>query len=64
VRGAAALVMAQAAFLHGQSSPLTIQPSTSRVGVNNTWPSYALAVAGTVNATGFCAGESRGQRVT
>ncbi len=34
-------------------SPLTVQPSTSRVGVNNTTPGYALDVAGTINATAF-----------
>jgi len=34
-------------------SPLTIQPSTGRVGVGNTNPAYALDVAGTVNATSF-----------
>jgi len=46
--GAATLVLALAA----QSSPLTVQPSTSRVGANNTNPSYTLDIAGTVNATG------------
>ena len=39
--------------LYAQSSPLTIQPSTSRVGVNTTNPSTALDVTGTVKATAF-----------
>ena len=39
--------------LHAQTSPLTIQPSTSRVGVNTTNPAYPLDVNGTVNATAF-----------
>src|SRR5574341_194453 len=34
-------------------SPLTIQPSTGRVGVGNTNPSEALDVSGTVKATAF-----------
>jgi len=49
--GAAALVLASASFLYAQSSPLTVQHSTSRVGVNNTNPSYTLDVTGTLNAT-------------
>lgn len=36
-----------------QSSPLTVQPSTGRVGVGTTSPGYTLDVSGTVNATGF-----------
>jgi hypothetical protein len=39
--------------LHAQSSPLTVQPSTGRVGVGNTSPGYTLDVTGTVNATNF-----------
>jgi len=39
--------------LHAQSSPLTVQPSTGRVGVGNTNPAYTLDVSGTVNATAF-----------
>ena len=35
------------------SSPLTIQPSTSRVGINTTAPAYTLDVSGTVRATAF-----------
>ena len=34
-------------------SPLTVQPSTGRVGVGNTNPSEALEVSGTVKATAF-----------
>jgi hypothetical protein len=50
---AAALFLAYSTFLHAQSSPLTVQPSTSRVGVNVTSPQYPLDVTGTVNATSF-----------
>jgi hypothetical protein len=35
------------------ASPLTVQPSTNRVGVNKTAPEYTLDVSGTVNATMF-----------
>lgn len=53
-----ALVTVMALFtnasnLLAQSSPLTIQPSTGRVGVNTSNPGYTLDVTGTVNATGF-----------
>lgn len=34
-------------------SPLTVQPSTGRVGVGNTNPGYTLDVTGTINATNF-----------
>jgi hypothetical protein len=34
-------------------SPLTVQPSTGRVGIGNTNPSEALDVTGTVKATAF-----------
>ena len=50
---AAALLLSYATFAHAQSSPLTIQPSTSRVGVNTTNPGYPLDVTGTVNASSF-----------
>ncbi|HKY07371.1 MAG TPA: hypothetical protein VJQ55_03980 [Candidatus Binatia bacterium] len=46
-----------AALLHAQSSPLTVQPSTGRVGVGVTNPGYSLDVGtGTVNA-GFFRGD-------
>jgi hypothetical protein len=50
---AAALLSCYATFAHAQSSPLTIKPSDSRVGVNVTNPQYPLDVSGTVNATAF-----------
>ena len=50
---AAALTFTLPAGLHAQASPLTVQPSTGRVGVGNTNPAYPLDVTGTVNATGF-----------
>ena len=39
--------------LFAQSSPLTVQPSTGRVGIGNTNPGYTLDVTGTVNSTAF-----------
>jgi len=48
----AAVVVGFSANVHAQS-PLTVQPSTGRVGVGNTNPAYPLDVTGTVNATGF-----------
>lgn len=50
---AAVLILAWSAYLHAQSSPLTVQPSTGRVGVGVTNPAYPLDVTGTVNATSF-----------
>ncbi len=50
---AMALMLALSPSLHAQSSPLTVQPSTGRVGVGNTNPGYPLDVTGTVNATSF-----------
>ena len=52
-RLAALVLLGLASTLHAQSSPLTIQPSTSRVGVNTTNPSTALDVTCTVKATTF-----------
>jgi len=51
----AAMLLALAPTLYAQSSPLTVQPSTGRVGVGagNTNPGYTLDVSGTVNATSF-----------
>ncbi len=40
-------------FVQAQSSPLTVQPFTGRVGVGVTSPQYPLDVTGTVNATSF-----------
>jgi hypothetical protein len=40
-------------IVYAQSSPLTVQPSSGRVGVGNTNPAYHLDVSGTVNATSF-----------
>src|ERR1044071_8415487 len=48
----ASLVFGFSGNVHAQS-PLTVQPSTGRVGVGNTNPAYPLDVTGTVNATGF-----------
>jgi hypothetical protein len=43
----AALAFALPAVLFAQSSPLTIQPSTGRVGVGTTAPTRTLTVQGT-----------------
>jgi hypothetical protein len=48
----AALLIAFSPNLHAQS-PLTVQPSTGRVGVGNTNPTETVDVAGTVKATNF-----------
>ena len=48
-----AIMITLAPNVYAQSSPLTVQPSTGRVGVGNTNPAYPLDVTGTVNATGF-----------
>jgi len=45
----AAIVLILPISLYAQS-PLTVQPSTGRVGVGNTSPEYTLDVSGTVNA--------------
>ena len=49
----AAMLLGLAPGLYAQGSPLTVQPSTGRVGVGNTNPAYPLDVTGTVNATSF-----------
>jgi hypothetical protein len=49
----AALLFALPSGLFAQSSPLTVVPSTGKVGVANTYPQYPLDVTGTVNATAF-----------
>jgi hypothetical protein len=48
----AALLFALPCGVFAQS-PLTVQPSTGRVGIGNTNPSEALDVSGTVKATAF-----------
>jgi hypothetical protein len=54
---AVALLSCYPAFARAQSSPLTVQPSTGRVGVGVTSPQYPLDVGtGTVNA-GFFRGD-------
>jgi hypothetical protein len=52
VAATAALIFALPCGVFAQS-PLTVQPSTGRVGVGNTNPSEALDVSGTVKATAF-----------
>ena len=47
-----ALIVTSSVALFAQS-PLTVQPSTGRVGIGNTNPSEALDVTGTVKATAF-----------
>jgi hypothetical protein len=49
---ATALLLTFSSNLYAQS-PLTVQPSTGRVGVGNTSPAYPLDVTGTVNAGAF-----------
>jgi hypothetical protein len=44
----AALLLAPSPNLHAQSSPLTVQPSTGRVGVGTTNPAAALDVNGSM----------------
>jgi hypothetical protein len=48
-----ALLLALPGVLFAQSSPLTVQPSTSRVGVGTTAPGETLDVNGTIKATAF-----------
>ena len=50
VAAIAALLFALPCGVFAQS-PLTVQPSTGRVGIGNTNPSEALEVNGTVKAT-------------
>ncbi|MSP38342.1 MAG: hypothetical protein EXR70_07615 [Deltaproteobacteria bacterium] len=47
--GVAALLLAP--NLHAQSSPLTVQPSTGRVGVGNTNRAETLDVTGNIQQT-------------
>ena len=49
----AAILLTVVAAQAQSSSPLTIQPSTNRVGINTTTPAYTLDVNGTVRATAF-----------
>ena len=49
VRAVAATLLLLPTILYAQS-PLTVQPSTGRVGVGTTSPGYTLDVNGTVNA--------------
>lgn len=53
IAGLVGLLLASQPNLHAQSSPLTIQPSTGRVGIGNTNPSETLDVTGNVKATAF-----------
>jgi hypothetical protein len=46
------IVGAIAALLFAQSSPLTVVPSTGKVGVNNTNPQSTLDVRGNANVSG------------
>ena len=48
----AALIFTLPCGLFAQS-PLTVQPSTGRVGIGNTNPTEALDVTGTVKASSF-----------
>ena len=50
VAAIAALLLALPCGVFAQS-PLTVQPSTGRVGIGNTNPSEALEANGTVKAT-------------
>ncbi len=56
----AALLIGFSPNLHAQS-PLTVQPSTGRVGVGNTNPTETMDVTGTVKATTF---KSDGSQLT
>ena len=49
----AAILLTVVAAQAQSSSPLTIQPSTNRVGINTPTPAYTLDVEGTVRATAF-----------
>ena len=51
--GAITWLMFAAPFGVFAQSPLTVQPSTGRVGIGNTNPSEALDVSATVKATAF-----------
>ncbi len=50
--GAATLLLALSTVLYAQSSPLTVQPSTGRVGVGNTNPAETLDVTGNIKSSG------------